>query len=58
MWATVGGGEVRPLLEQLFEGLSADEFHPEADLVADLLGAVDRHDVGVPDTARAAALRG
>ena len=37
--------EAPALLEQLFERASLDELHPQADLVANLLGAVDGDDV-------------
>ena len=50
--------ELCRLLEDLLEGVAANELHPEANLVANLLGAMNRHDVGVAHAGEQAALRG
>ena len=39
--------EAPALLENLFERMSLDELHPQADLASNTLGAVDGHDVRV-----------
>ncbi len=44
-----GGGELRPALQELLERLTADELHPQSNLIADPLGAVNGHDIRVAD---------
>ncbi len=43
-------------LEDLLERLAAHQFHPEADAVVVMLGAVHLHDVRVPDPRKAPRL--
>ena len=42
-------------VDDLFERAAPDEFHPEADACADLLGAVDRDDVRMTDAGEQSA---
>ncbi len=53
--ATVGSCR---LLEDLLQGVAANELHPEANLVADLLGAINGDHVGVAHAGEQPALRG
>ena len=50
-----GGAENGPLFEELLEGVAANELHPEADLVANLLGAVDGDDIRMAYTGEQSA---
>ena len=43
-----GGADHLPLLEDLLEGVAANELHPQADPIRNLLGAVDGDDVRMP----------
>ena len=43
-----GGADHLPLVEDLFEGVAANELHPQADLISNLLGAVDGDHVRMP----------
>ena len=43
-----GGADHLPLVEDLLEGVAANELHPQADLISNLLGAVDGDDVRMP----------
>ena len=45
----IGRAKDRAALEQLLERGAADEFHPHANPIADLLRAVDGDDVRMPD---------
>ena len=44
------------LLEDVLEGIAANELHPEADLTGNLLGAVDGDDVRIPYPGEQSAL--
>ena len=52
----VRGVERRASSQLLLERLAAHELHPQADLIADPLGAVNRHDVRVADPREQPAL--
>ena len=43
-----GGADHLSLVEDLLEGLAANELHPQADLIGNLLGAVDGDHVRMP----------
>ena len=42
------GADDLPLVEDLLEGVAANELHPQADPITNLFGAVDSDDVRMP----------
>ena len=52
----LGRAEGLPLLDGLREREALDELHPQTDLIADALGAVDSDDVGMAHTCQQPAL--
>ena len=51
-----GGADHLPLVEDLFEGVAANELHPQANLIGNLLGTVDGDHVRMPHAGEQAAL--